>query len=359
MRINQQRLKEAAKYQTFFAKQFPNCFVSDGKPKKPLAVGIDKELFKLADKHDDISKRGIMRFLRLYSSADDYIQATRAPDAMRVNLQGKPVEPVSKAHQAQAASHPRTVTFAETRVNICEGAKRKRLIRKALLKEQKAAKVLRAQKQKARRLQLRLRCQSVPSVTRAAFLKCKGEEKKQLTTLVHFLNKNMPTFKLGRKNYLFPVSGKERSTLAEKVQAAHPEITDKVISCFWNCYTGHIRYLKATQQGSHFLDIEGNPIMEITEGAKRQVEARITKIKRHIDNKAEEFAAKREKFAKKQAAAKQKSKKGGHKKQTKKPNYQAAPKANKPTVSVKRETKKLPDGRVVSRRRRVIEVQKS
>ena len=76
-------------------RRFPACF---GEQVKPLAIGIDAQLFEACP---DIDRHALMFFLGEYTSTADYHRAMIAePD--RVDLNGVPVSAVTRSSVAYA-----------------------------------------------------------------------------------------------------------------------------------------------------------------------------------------------------------------------------------------------------------------
>jgi len=115
-RLTQDRLKQAMVVKSILEERFPACFVKDGQSRKPLKIGIVDELVPLRDEFEDVSRNSIRNFLALYCSDPTYIEACLKPDAMRIDLAGTPVEPVSDEDKARAKASPRKVFFKEKQV---------------------------------------------------------------------------------------------------------------------------------------------------------------------------------------------------------------------------------------------------
>jgi ProQ/FINO family len=83
---------------TMLCSRYPEAFVHEGEPPKPLAIGITERLItELA--LDAAVVKGAMR---LYTRRRAYQQALSEPGAMRVDLTGQPTEPVAPEHQVHA-----------------------------------------------------------------------------------------------------------------------------------------------------------------------------------------------------------------------------------------------------------------
>lgn len=74
--------------------RFPKCFAGKGKDKRPLAIGIHKQVFEAAP---DLSHRSIRLAIRDYVTGYKYIRNMRT-GATRVNLDGSPAGVVSAEH---------------------------------------------------------------------------------------------------------------------------------------------------------------------------------------------------------------------------------------------------------------------
>ena len=78
-----------------------------GEPPKPLAMGIDAQLFEACP---DIDRHALMFFLGEYTSAADYHRAMIV-EAARVDLSGAPVSAVTLSNAAYA-KHKLKVSIA-------------------------------------------------------------------------------------------------------------------------------------------------------------------------------------------------------------------------------------------------------
>lgn len=79
--------------------QWPDTF-SEKSP-KPLACGIHLEIRNCSL---GVSNRSVRRALAIYVNAPRYLRALTEPGAMRINLLGEPIEPVSGHDAAEADS---------------------------------------------------------------------------------------------------------------------------------------------------------------------------------------------------------------------------------------------------------------
>jgi hypothetical protein len=79
-------------------RRFPACFMPRGEPMKPLAMGIDAQLFEACP---DIDRHALMFFLGEYTSAADYHRAMIV-GAERVDLGGAPAGVVTLSNAAYA-----------------------------------------------------------------------------------------------------------------------------------------------------------------------------------------------------------------------------------------------------------------
>ncbi len=86
------------------AERFPAAILARtrgrGRSKKPLALNIDKALIAACP---DLTKTQIGRFLAAYTAKPSYLRALVRPGAMRIDLAGAEVEPVSEDHARHAA----------------------------------------------------------------------------------------------------------------------------------------------------------------------------------------------------------------------------------------------------------------
>lgn len=81
------------------AERFPNAVRKKDGAKRPLMLGARKALI---DACPDLGEHQIQRFLNTYTKKVSYLRALTAEGAMRVDLAGNEVGPVSSEHAAQA-----------------------------------------------------------------------------------------------------------------------------------------------------------------------------------------------------------------------------------------------------------------
>jgi len=95
----------------FFAERFPKCFF-DQWEKKPLKIGIDKDLFPIKDELK-YSERQIECFLFVYTNNDSYEHCLAQHDATRIDLNGEPVEMVTNERKkiAQEISRKNNLSY--------------------------------------------------------------------------------------------------------------------------------------------------------------------------------------------------------------------------------------------------------
>jgi ProP effector len=79
-------------------RRFPACFMPRGAPVKPLAIGIDAQLFEACP---DIDRHALMFLLGEYTSTADYHRAMIV-EAERVDLSGAPAGDVTPSSVAYA-----------------------------------------------------------------------------------------------------------------------------------------------------------------------------------------------------------------------------------------------------------------
>jgi sRNA-binding protein len=100
------RAERAAAVIDRFAVLWPRAFFLYERDRKPLALGIDKELIELCAPAIDkalITVADIKRALTFYCSASGYFYASRKPGVARINLQGEAVGIVSESEAANAS----------------------------------------------------------------------------------------------------------------------------------------------------------------------------------------------------------------------------------------------------------------
>jgi len=279
MRITQSRLQQAAKLQGYFAEKYPKAFLVDT-GKKPLALNTFDKLCEHIKTDSTLSKRSIKRFLGLYCADPQYIEALKAPNAMRIDLDGNEIEPVSNEHQQMAMDTPRSeqIKFSEKR-NRCPGtrAKRQRLAeeKKAKLKlEQKAKK----KEAKAAQQKKKAKQRAQMSLQERLVKRYQGEQAVQLSQLVKMMKAHFPKA-FGPKSLLVPIAGAESKTIIGKASELLPRIQAESIKKFWSAYLNSEEYMNAMLTCSHLLNLEGQPVREISEGARADTRNKLEKAK--------------------------------------------------------------------------------
>jgi len=116
VRLTQKRLQHAMLLKPILESRYPHCFFKDGQPRKPLKIGIDKDLLPLCDELDFVTRKSIKRFLALYCSDPLYLKALLAEDAIRIDLEGNPTEAVTVQEKEKSKENPRRVYFEERRI---------------------------------------------------------------------------------------------------------------------------------------------------------------------------------------------------------------------------------------------------
>lgn len=84
----------AATTRKILHERFPACFAGKGKDKRPLAIGIHKQVFEAAP---DLSRRSIRLAIRDYVSGYKYLRNVRT-GATRINLDGSLAGAVVSEH---------------------------------------------------------------------------------------------------------------------------------------------------------------------------------------------------------------------------------------------------------------------
>src|SRR5256714_6632566 len=86
--------------------RYPAAFRAEGAAVRPLKIGIDRDLQQALD----VDPAVLRTVLGGYTRRRAYRAALAAPRAMRVDLAGQPVEPVTAAHQQWARQGTRPPT---------------------------------------------------------------------------------------------------------------------------------------------------------------------------------------------------------------------------------------------------------
>jgi hypothetical protein len=86
--------------------RYPAAFRAEGAEVRPLKIGIDRDLQQALD----VNPAVLRTVLGGYTRRRAYRAALAAPGAMRVDLAGQPVEPVTAAHQQWARQGARPPT---------------------------------------------------------------------------------------------------------------------------------------------------------------------------------------------------------------------------------------------------------
>jgi ProP effector len=96
-----------------------------GDPIRPLKIGVRDDLAALLPNGEGHGVLG--QVLRRYTRAWEYMAALAAPDAMRHDLAGNPVEPVADEHKAHAKPSVRPVQTPQRKETIIVSVKIKAL----------------------------------------------------------------------------------------------------------------------------------------------------------------------------------------------------------------------------------------
>ena len=81
--------------------QFQSTYPVFSKPHLPLAIGTGKALKRLCPVG---TRHTVGRVLHVWCLSEAYLTALKAPDSMRHDLNGNPVEPVSEEHRLEAST---------------------------------------------------------------------------------------------------------------------------------------------------------------------------------------------------------------------------------------------------------------
>jgi ProP effector len=95
------KLKDVKQIIVYLAKEFPNCFTSEGEA-KPLKIGIFKELAERVEPEGVVSRTQLRQALRRYTSSWRYLKSI-AKGGVRIDLDGKPGDKVEQDHIDHAA----------------------------------------------------------------------------------------------------------------------------------------------------------------------------------------------------------------------------------------------------------------
>src|SRR3954453_15077630 len=96
-----------------------------GDPIRPLKIGVRTDLAALLP--DGEAHEGLSQVLRRYTRGREYMAALSAPDAMRHDLAGNPVEPVADEHKAPTKSSVRPATAPQPQETVIVSVKIKAL----------------------------------------------------------------------------------------------------------------------------------------------------------------------------------------------------------------------------------------
>lgn len=99
--MEQAKLTNQKETLVFLQKEYPQCFVANGKV-KPLKIGIFQDLAKALEDKDIVSKRLLRMSLRHYTSSWRYLSAVKV-GTPRVDLDGNEGEAVELQHAEHAA----------------------------------------------------------------------------------------------------------------------------------------------------------------------------------------------------------------------------------------------------------------
>jgi len=100
MYISNEHFEKILEARTLLEKRYSNCFKKEDEEPIPLKLKIAKDLKKQREQYSDIPSNSIINdFLSIYSTSKEYIKCLQEPQAMRVDLEGNPIEAVSEAHK--------------------------------------------------------------------------------------------------------------------------------------------------------------------------------------------------------------------------------------------------------------------
>jgi sRNA-binding protein len=106
------------------AEILPKCIVVYEKNRKPLQVGIRDQI--IARIGDVITPDELGRTLRAYTRNIGYLRAMAQPGAMRIDIEGNPVEAVTPKQAASSAKAVARTGHGRRRARPQRGRKRKR-----------------------------------------------------------------------------------------------------------------------------------------------------------------------------------------------------------------------------------------
>ena len=111
--INNELLPRIAKIRDLLEDKYPKCFVKHGQIPKPIKIGVKEEIYNSLKKQypDIVSRKVLTAHLAMYTASEEYLKCILVDGAMRVDLDGNPVEPISDEHKEAAKSTPRKIKF--------------------------------------------------------------------------------------------------------------------------------------------------------------------------------------------------------------------------------------------------------
>lgn len=112
--MTEERVERATKVKDLVEKLYPLCFKGEEAEPMPLKKDINKDIRKLREQYPNIiANKSIEHFLTIYTLSEAYLKNFYAPDAVRIDLDGNTVEPISDEDKRFAKKHAKKIIFGE------------------------------------------------------------------------------------------------------------------------------------------------------------------------------------------------------------------------------------------------------
>ena len=114
LKIEKRLLPLAQKIKAIVEERYPKCFATKDEDIKPLKMKIHNELYKeLIKTHPEVTKKALKAYMTMYSANPAYKKCLQQDGAMRIDLQGNPIEPVSEIDAEHAKTRSTSIEFCE------------------------------------------------------------------------------------------------------------------------------------------------------------------------------------------------------------------------------------------------------